>query len=552
MAIATNRVALSTIRDTQLNSSTPLTDKYKRVSLKRNNDINKLISLTPSKFKKRTPDLITRSFSIEKSGTYYAKTASQQQHQQQQPLRSVSFNFNTQPFNTPLDQSPSWRTKSSTSTSTTTTTTTTQSAFKNNTAGLAATKLKLKLQFALHKVKQRGTSKYSSSTLSYTAKKPLEIDTLRSRVSKTITSPLSSRKSTPNASPFFDPSYIQMDALASLPTPPEPHHQQQPQQKPQQKQQQQQQSLLHNYYTRSVNVNLQSVNKNQSATTSLSKVATNKTKKRNQRLRLFQIKKNSIYYTENKKKLPLISETKSRDNELNNKSTVSSENLQLFCRQSFLESQNTRPIKIEEIKQNETTKSKEPTPLIRETNILPSINLYGSSSSSASSHFYSNKNTLELPPISKILKTPLKRANFAKSFRFQQSFDNAAPAVIASRTPTVADDTTIEEDNDMTLIQNSTIYNSTIDQQENTTINQTKDGDETKVVNDDDDDDDDDIETKKAKKEKDGDAREDREDQENDEYKPSVLTSSPFNNHLGTPNSFSVAKSLLQLGGHRM
>lgn len=104
-----------------------------------------------------------------------------------------------------------------------------------------------------------------------------------------------------------------------------------------------------------------------------------------------------------------------------------------------------------------------------------------------------------MPPINKILKTPIKRANLSRSLRFQQSFNNAAPSVVpttasASRMPTTVDDT-IDEDNDMTMLQNSTLHN-------NTTIDQQESIDETRIADDDDNDDDDNDEDDGEEREK--------------------------------------------------
>lgn len=138
--MVTNRTALSTIGDGQLNSnrslnsSTPLANKQTTTYIRQTtDDFKSMFSLTPSKHKrKRFPDMVTKSFSIEKSGTYYNSKRS--------PAMAKSISFAE--YNTTSDTSPTLRLKSSTS------------AFKNDKAGLAATKLKLRLQFALYKVQQ--------------------------------------------------------------------------------------------------------------------------------------------------------------------------------------------------------------------------------------------------------------------------------------------------------------------------------------------------------------------------------------------------------------
>ncbi|KAI5956146.1 hypothetical protein CANMA_004575 [Candida margitis] len=441
MPMVSNRVALSTIGDGQLNSnqslscSTPLANKQ-RTKLRQNTDeFKSMLSLTPSKHKRRLPDMVTKSFSIEKSGTYYNSKRSP-------AIKSTSFaEFNT-------DTSPTLHLKSS------------ASAFKNDKAGLAATKLKLRLQFALYKVQQNKSNSADTTTIQRgSSAKVDELNFLNP-----ILSPSASKKGTPTASPNYD-AYAK--AMSSLLTPPEPK----------------------TYYTKSINVNLQTKTKaSSSTTTSLSTVAQNKAKKRDQKLKLFQIKKSSIHYAGNQKKLPLIRQKQ----DVKTKSTPS---FNLFC---------------------------------------PSISIYGSMNSSFNTPpstslpaiTLNHKSETQLPPINKILKTPIKRANLSRSLRFQQSFNNAAPDVVAaSRMPTTVDDT-IDEDNDMTMLQNTTMHNSTIDQHESNSTMITKDIDETKI--------------------------EDEEEEEEGEEKKAVLTSSPFHNNLGTPNSFSVAKSLLQLGGHRM
>lgn len=130
--MVTNRTALSTIGDGQLNSnrslnsSTPLANKQTTTYIRQTtDDFKSMFSLTPSKHKrKRFPDMVTKSFSIEKSGTYYNSKRS--------PAMAKSISFAE--YNTTSDTSPTLRLKSSTS------------AFKNDKAGLAATKLKLRLQ----------------------------------------------------------------------------------------------------------------------------------------------------------------------------------------------------------------------------------------------------------------------------------------------------------------------------------------------------------------------------------------------------------------------
>ncbi|KAK6868324.1 hypothetical protein K6H11_004386 [Candida tropicalis] len=115
-------------------------------------------------------------------------------------------------------------------------------------------------------------------------------------------------------------------------------------------------------------------------------------------------------------------------------------------------------------------------------------------------------------------------------FSYQKSFNEAAPLVVpgSQSQGNSNDETIIDEDNELTIIQNTTINNTTIDQ--NATIE----------VNDDDEED----------AHNNNDKLSSRKNQQNDE---DILTSSPIHNQqFTTPNKFSVAKSLLQLGGHRM
>lgn len=488
--MVTNRTALSTIGDGQLNSnrslnsSTPLANKQTTTYIRQTtDDFKSMFSLTPSKHKrKRFPDMVTKSFSIEKSGTYYNSKRS--------PAMAKSISFAE--YNTTSDTSPTLRLKSSTS------------AFKNDKAGLAATKLKLRLQFALYKVQQNKPISTSTTAGTNTITATTTTDTVPKNNDKLaqlnflnpILSPSASKKGTPTASPNYE--IHTAKAMSSLLTPPEPK----------------------TSYTKSINVNLQSGTRvpSLSTTTSLSNVAQSKTKKRDQKLKLFQIKKNSIHYSSTQKKLPLIREKQVSSTTTNNNAAAhSAPSFNIFCPSISIYGSTNSSFNAH----SQATHDHAPVALTSTLNTaLPAITL-------------NHKTQTQLPPINKILKTPIKRANLSRSLRFQQSFNNAAPSVVpttasASRMPTTVDDT-IDEDNDMTMLQNSTLHN-------NTTIDQQESIDETRIADDDDNDDDDNDED-------DGEERE----------KKTVLTSSPFhNNTLGTPNSFSVAKSLLQLGGHRM
>ena len=178
----------------------------------------------------------------------------------------------------------------------------------------------------------------------------------------------------------------------------------------------------------------------------------------------------------------------------------------------------------------------------RTTNEVPS----NRNTNHAQNSFYSSLGATNtaLPSINKILKTPIRRANNAsKQFLFQRSFNNAAPLVTNNNNNNNSntygnDETTIDEDNDMTIIQNTTISNTTIDQ--NATIDEEK----TEY----------DVEQEEITQEiKNSNEEDDNEDINSPSKQQDILTSSPLSNQqFTTPNKFSVAKSLLQLGGHRM
>jgi len=308
-----------------------------------------------------------------------------------------------------------------------------------------------------------------------------------------------------------------------------------------------------------------------SATSTLNKVASSRTKNtkinKSSKLKLFQIKKNSIYYCSNQKKLPLsqnntthvtnqskytnnldITATNGTTHSFNNMSTPSSQgtvtggagNGQSMSFFTFYPTSQEQ-----ESSQNSTTNvgtTRLPSITVdRTTNEVPS----NRNTNHAQNSFYSSLGATNtaLPSINKILKTPIRRANNAsKQFLFQRSFNNAAPLVTNNNNNNSNtygnDETTIDEDNDMTIIQNTTISNTTIDQ--NATIDEEK----TEY----------DVEQEEITQEiKNSNEEDDNEDINSPSKQQDILTSSPLSNQqFTTPNKFSVAKSLLQLGGHRM
>ena len=323
MSLTTNRIALSTIKDSHLNSSpsnTPSKDKKRPTLYNTNKPKSKLFS--PSHMRIRQPDLITKSFSIAHSATSLNKKFS--------PLRAVSFSD----YRSTLSNKPSSSSTSSSSPSNLKLQST-DDAFKNDTIGLAATKLKLKLQLALYKVQQNKqtrlkATKYYNNNQNYinsynhkihksNGHKSMAIKlnsilgSLESPPTSNRTSPVSAYES-PNTTNNNNNNYMFKSSTASLPTPPE-----------QITAATTTTTTTANYYSHSINVNLNATprfNKTKmlknkkvgetinSATSTLNKVANSRTKNnkinKSSKLKLFQIKKNSIYYCSNQKKLPLI------------------------------------------------------------------------------------------------------------------------------------------------------------------------------------------------------------------------------------------------------
>ncbi|CAI5758757.1 unnamed protein product [Candida verbasci] len=340
---------------------------------------------------------------------------------------------------------------------------------RTESAEIAANKLRVRLQIAFSNVKSNQQNKTPINPIK--AHQTSKLELLIKSSSTALKSPPRSCKGSPNTTiTTLNYDLDKISSTNSLPTPPE-------------------QPPTHKILTNSININLKgkelfktNVNLSKVAKSKQSQIKQQKEKKKeNKKLQLLEIKKNSSSYVPNVKKLPLV---KNEDK----KSLKSISNLSIF------------------------------NPLISNESILPSI------SKTSPSESY------QLPPIDKILRTPIKESERYLGHINKDSNNNNETT--ASRIQTTVDDT-IEDDS--TVLQNSTIVeNSTIDQ--NATIIQ---------------------HDKEDKKDED----DDEEEQEASTiFKKDILTSSPLNNHhnhhgnlyFGTPNSFSIAKSLLQLGGHRM
>lgn len=537
MSVTTNRIALSTIKDSHLNStstspnSTPTKDRKKsRPTLF--NSIRKPINNNSISFARSSTDLISKSFALSNSATTLNL------NKKFSPLRAVSFsNYRS----TSTKSNSGLKLQS------------TNDAFKNDSVGLAATKLKLKLQLAYYKVQQSKETrlkslKYSSNnTRQYHSPKSGNYKSTSIKLNSVIASlesPPTSAKNSPvfnnsacstatNTGPFNSPDYHSI--IQPLPTPPDQQQKQQKQTTP---------TILS--YSHSINVNLNATPRHRSIIDSyptkskLNKIANKKgTAKRSQKLKLFQIRKNSVFYNANQKKLPLIQKQDQYGLDIVNHTT------------SFNNKNNTTPSSSQGNNNNNSQGvvnfSFINYPNSQESNNhLPSIILNPPSSSSSSTTTNNTSNTTSssaylkhherktsLPSINKILKTPIKRANSMRppsQFLYQKSFNEAAPLVVpgSQSQGNSNDETIIDEDNELTIIQNTTINNTTIDQ--NATI-EVNDDDEEDAYNN-------------------NDKLSSRKNQQNDE---DILTSSPIHNQqFTTPNKFSVAKSLLQLGGHRM
>ncbi|RLV93066.1 hypothetical protein JA1_002740 [Spathaspora sp. JA1] len=503
MSVTTNRVALAPIKDTHLNSSsssnssTPLKDKKKRPSILFN--INKH-PFSVSEIKRRRQDLFMKSLTIpNSSATSLNKKYS--------PLRSLSFSDS--------------RSTSSTSSSPTVKVRTHNKTITNDTAGLAATKLKLKLQLALYKIQQQKQQQQPQNSKSLTrVSNRVQVDettTIKftSATSLKLLSPPSSAKTSSFSSPSRQNVSLASSAkaMSSLPTPPQ----------------------APTNYISSVNINLetkakllasvQSYKDSSSTRVTLSNIAQRKqSNKKSQKLRLFQIKKNSIFYSDESeiKKLPLIQgETFMKPKPLHISSSL--DILQHMpsttspTKQQVVSGLNVGSFILPYAA---AAASAAATGITTTDPANPSILLNPPSNINQS---FNSSHATNLPSINKILRTPIKRAN---SLQQQQNHHHQQQhqATRASRLPTVTDDTTIDEDNDMTIINNTTIYNNSTIEHNDTTIPEKNEDDE------------------------------EDEEEEDDSFgrKKDILSSSPLRNPFGTPNSFSVARSLLQLGGHRM
>lgn len=416
MSVMSNRVALAPIRDIHLNS--PLNDRKSKGKIGK----GKLVKLSNEKFS----SALTKSFTSTKRTTF--------------PYSPKSMSFSD------------YRSTSSTS----------SSPHRNDTAGLAATKLKLKLQLALYKLQQN-----------------------RVPVDEPVSSKtqLKSKSSTPSSqTPLLTPSYPTF-----LPTP------------------QTEPSRSESKYSSSININLQTKSSLLLKKThpSLSNIACNKQFKKSQRLRLFQIKKNSIFYSPHND-LPLSA------NEVKLPKPMMQDHLNINMSQSQNMTQSvTMPQNSFILPYAAAAAAKTPSILINSTNSV-----------------------YNLPPINKILKTPIKNGNRAmktessskapinpsRNLKTPMKPANSTRSLISNTLNIPAasqstDDTTIDEDCDATVLyaNNTTLKN----------VNTPADSQK--------------LDASKRKN-----------------SSNNILMSSPTNNQFGTPNSFSVAKSLLQLGGYNV
>jgi len=307
----------------------------------------------------------------------------------------------------------------------------------NETAGLAATKLKLKLQLAIYKLQQKKSSPSSHNPF----------DKINIHYSSTYLTPPST---TADCQGFTLPRDEIINSICQLPSPP-------------------QKTDSTKSYSASANINLKTKSHLKPTLESI-------VKNNNQQtcLKLFQIKPNSSFYHPSCKKLPLVEKPPK---------PLHVDNLQL--------------------KQNSDSTYAPPNPFIlpiaaqAATDPNPSIYL---------NPLYNNK-SFEAPPagnlpsINIILKTPIKHANSTRNLIPGNAVREKSLS-LCHMAPSTHDDTTIDEDNDNTIA--------------NTTGNQDVLGSLP----------------------------------EEPSRRKSLITSSPLQNTFGTPNSFSVAKSLLQLGGY--
>lgn len=484
MSVASNRIALAPIKESQLNSS-----PTSKVNTPKKKNHPSLVSMSKQPFaaslSRKKSDLITRSFTIAESATSLPRSFS--------PFQSLSFSDSrsTSTNPRPIIIKSNKPTK----------------PIKNDTAGLAATKLKLKLQLALYKIQQSQpviTRHDKSNKLKVDETTTIKFN---SATSLKILSPPSSAKVSGTTSPTrLTPVINPIGEFSYLPTPPEPIN-----------------------YASSININLETKTQllasmkpsTEPSRPSLSKIANSKQlsiKKRNQKLKLYQIKKDSIFHTNNTQlKLPLVpGENTSKP------LSTSSGSLDISAPAARLDSNSNMTSMIHTANSlifphaansPEITDCHQTSPKAIEASSLPSILLNPPASSQAVTN-----NSTYLPSINKILRTPIKKASSTRYY--QQSINSSARL---SRLPTTSDDTTIDEDVDMTIINNTTSV-----EHNDTTIAEKIDDDDDDLVG-------------NAVDEEDGDSR-----------KKGMICSSPLPNHFGTPNRFSVAKSLLQLSGHQM
>lgn len=528
MSVTANRIALSTIKDSHLNSSnsaspnnTPTKNK-KRPTLF--NSIKKPIHNSSISFSRSSTDLISKSFALANSATTLNKKFS--------PLRAVSFsNYRS----------------TSTNNNTNLTLQSTNDAFRNDSVGLAATKLKLKLQLAYYKVQQTKETRLKSLKYTSTSNKPSGIKSgykstaikLNSVIASLESPPTSNKNSPISASPFESPDYHStIKPTSALPTPPD----------------QQQKIQAPISYSNSINVNLNATPRHKSCFSNnfptkskLNKIANKKgTTKRSQKLKLFQIKKNSVFYNMNQKKLPLVQKQEQYGLDIVNHTPSFSTSLSQGTTTTNNNNNNSQGVNFSFINYPNSQESTTTT-----SNHLPSI-IFNPSTSTTNNNTslpstsylrHHEQQKTSLPSINKILKTPIKRANSMRppsQFLYQKSFNEAAPLVIpgsqSQSQGNCNDETIIDEDNEMTIIQNTTI-------DQNATIE----------VNDDEDEEDKSKKQQQQQQKQQQKQKEKQEEQRQDDNDQDILTSSPLHHQqFTTPNKFSVAKSLLQLGGHRM
>ncbi|KAK6456175.1 uncharacterized protein RJT20DRAFT_127992 [Scheffersomyces xylosifermentans] len=530
MSLTTNRVALAPIHNSRLNSNSSTANSspkgptlknnkqsitstsqvvgqsksFRAANLSQKRSIANRLSLAASTtslaltplFKKRHSDLSSKSFSLSASTT---STSSISLHRKFSPIKSMSFSDYRSTSST--CSSPNLKAKPRGNQ---------PNVFKNDAAGLAATKLKLKLQLALYKLQQKQSNE---STKTLDSQDTLLFATESKTSIKRSITPSESSKNTfrsPTASPTPSNERDQSKVVNQLPIPPEPAP-----------------------YSSSININLKTKTKllsksspkgknnstsNQNNRPSLSKIAYNKqinSNRKNQKLKLFQIKKNSIFHSSNsfteKKQLPLLVNEVKLPKFSNDGKASATNSLNIITHM---------PSTLTSFSQNSFLLPYAAASVLGSVSI-PSIQINAPSSVVAPNAnvgvgSFSNGNSTSLPSINKILKTPMRRAN---STRF---YPNAAT--------TNQNDDTIDEDNDMTIL--NTTNNTTINATTNAAT--TSSGSMLSVL---------------GENAKSSDGATVDEDEEDDKNK-TIITSSPISNNFGTPNSFSVAKSLLQLGGH--